>query len=90
MLLAFVVILVWEQFNEAAAIAAKEGAAALALQRHIVSFEDDRKGAIAPGLLADLAVFDTNLAEAATSNPARLLAAKVRDTIVGGRVVHAP
>jgi hypothetical protein len=52
------------------------------------SFEEDRKGTIAPGLLADLAVFDTNLVEVGRADPARLLEAGVLYTIVGGRVVH--
>lgn len=52
------------------------------------SFEDDRKGTIAPGKLADLAVFDTNLVEAGRLNPAGLLRARVLWTIVGGRIVY--
>ncbi len=52
------------------------------------SFEEDLKGTVAPGRLADLAVFDTNLVEAARSDPRALLRAKVRYTIVGGRVVY--
>jgi predicted amidohydrolase YtcJ len=52
------------------------------------SFEEDRKGTIAPGMLADLAVFDTNLVEVGRAEPRRLLDARVRYTIVGGRVVY--
>jgi predicted amidohydrolase YtcJ len=52
------------------------------------SFEEDLKGTIAPGRLADLAVFDTNLVEAAEKDPRALLRAKVRYTVVGGRMVH--
>jgi len=51
------------------------------------SFEEDLKGQLAPGRLADLAVFDTNLVEAARSDPQSLLRAKVRYTVVGGRIV---
>ncbi len=51
------------------------------------SFEEDIKGTISVGKLADLAVFDTDLVEAGREAPARLLDAKVRYTIVGGRVV---
>jgi len=52
------------------------------------SFEEDLKGTITPGKLADIAVFDTNLVDAAKSDPARLLRATVRYTIVGGQIVH--
>jgi predicted amidohydrolase YtcJ len=51
------------------------------------SFEEDRKGMLRPGMLADVAVFDTNLVEAGRVDPKRLLAAKVLYTIVGGRIV---
>jgi predicted amidohydrolase YtcJ len=53
------------------------------------SFEEDRKGTLAPGMLADVAVFDTNLVDVGRSNPAALLTAKVRYTIAGGRIVHS-
>lgn len=52
------------------------------------SFEEDIKGTLEPGKLADIAVFDTNLVEAAREDPARLLAAKVLYTIVDGQVVY--
>jgi predicted amidohydrolase YtcJ len=52
------------------------------------SFEEDRKGTLAPGMLADVAVFDTNLVEVGKSNPAALLKAQTLYTIVGGRIVH--
>jgi predicted amidohydrolase YtcJ len=52
------------------------------------SFEEDLKGTLAPGKLADIAVFDTNLVEAGRTDPARLLKAQVRYTVVGGRVVY--
>lgn len=52
------------------------------------SFEEDIKGTIAPGKLADLAVFDTNLIEIGRTNPAALLKARVLYTIAGGRIVH--
>jgi predicted amidohydrolase YtcJ len=53
------------------------------------SFEEDRKGVLAPGMLADIAVFDRNLIEVGRARPADLLAAKVRYTIAGGRVVFS-
>jgi predicted amidohydrolase YtcJ len=51
------------------------------------SFEEDRKGLLRPGMLADVAVFDTNLVEVGRSNPAALLKAQALYTIVGGRIV---
>ena len=51
------------------------------------SFEEDRKGILKAGMLADIAVFDRNLIEVGRTRPAELLNAKVRYTIVGGRVV---
>jgi predicted amidohydrolase YtcJ len=51
------------------------------------SFEEETKGTVAPGKLADLAVFDTNLVEVGKSAPAKLLEARVLYTIAGGRIV---
>jgi predicted amidohydrolase YtcJ len=53
------------------------------------SFEESIKGTLTPGKLADIAVFDTNLVEVGKSDPSRLLKAKVRYTIVDGRVVYS-
>jgi predicted amidohydrolase YtcJ len=52
------------------------------------SFEEDIKGTLTVGKLADIAVFDTDLMEVGASDPAQLLDAKVEYTIVGGRVVY--
>ena len=52
------------------------------------SFEESIKGTLTPGKLADIAVFDTNLVEVGKSDPSRLLKAKVRYTIVDGRIVY--
>jgi hypothetical protein len=52
------------------------------------SFEEDRKGALAAGKLADVAVFDANLVEVGRTKPADLLKAKVLYTIVGGKLVY--
>ena len=52
------------------------------------SFEEDIKGTLAPGKLADIAVFDRNLIDAGENNPADLLEAEVLYTIVGGQVVY--
>lgn len=51
------------------------------------SFEEDIKGTITAGKLADIAVFDTNLIDAGRDDPASLLDARVLYTIVGGNVV---
>jgi predicted amidohydrolase YtcJ len=52
------------------------------------SFEEDRKGTLAPGKLADVAVFDVDLVAVGATRPADLLKAKVLYTIVDGKVVH--
>ncbi|MXW65916.1 MAG: amidohydrolase [Gemmatimonadales bacterium] len=52
------------------------------------SFEEDIKGTLTPGKLADIAVFDVDLIEVGRNDPARLLEAEALYTIVGGRVVH--
>lgn len=49
------------------------------------SFEEDRKGSITPGKLADLVVLSRNLLEC---DPRDILATEVLFTLVGGRVVH--
>ena len=52
------------------------------------SFEENLKGTITLGKLADLAVFDTNLVEVGRTEPARLLKARVLYTMAGGKVVY--
>jgi predicted amidohydrolase YtcJ len=52
------------------------------------SFEEASKGTLAPGRLADIAVFDTNLVEVGRGAPAKLLDAKVLFTIAGGHIVY--
>ncbi|MFQ5791675.1 MAG: amidohydrolase, partial [Acidobacteriota bacterium] len=52
------------------------------------SFEENIKGTLTAGKLADVAVFDTNLVEAGHENPPALLEAKVLYTIVGGKIVY--
>lgn len=51
------------------------------------SFEEDRKGVLKAGYVADIAVFDADLIELGRSRPADLLKAGLRYTIAGGRVV---
>lgn len=52
------------------------------------SFEEDSKGTLTPGKLADIAVFDTDLVAAGKRDPAELLEARVLYTIVGGDIVY--
>jgi len=52
------------------------------------TFEEDIKGTLEPGMLADVAVYDTDLVEAGHNNPASLLEASVLYTIAGGKVVY--
>jgi len=52
------------------------------------AFEESEKGTLTQGKLADLAVFDTDLVAAGKSDPQALLRARVRYTIVGGKVVY--
>ena len=52
------------------------------------SFEEDRKGMLKAGYLADIAVFDGNLIEIGRTRPSKLLDAKVDMTIAGGKVVY--
>ena len=52
-------------------------------------FEEDRKGTLEAGKLADVAVFDTNLVEAGRRDPKALLDAEVLYTVVGGKIVYA-
>lgn len=49
------------------------------------SFEEDRKGVLAPGKLADLVIIDRDLT---TTPPEQIREARVVLTMVGGRVVH--
>lgn len=51
------------------------------------SFEEDIKGTLTAGKLADIAVFDTDLVAVGKTDPSRLLKAKVTMTIAGGTVV---
>jgi len=52
------------------------------------TFEENTKGTLTPGKLADIAVFDTDLIEAGHDDWAALLDAEVLYTIVGGRIVY--
>ncbi len=52
------------------------------------TFDEDIKGTLTPGKLADIAVFGTNLVEAGHDDPSKLLDAEVLYTIVGGKIVY--
>ena len=52
------------------------------------TFDEDTKGTLTAGKLADISVFDTNLVEAGRNDPSKLLEAKVQYTIVGGDIVY--
>ena len=52
------------------------------------SFEEDIKGTLTVGKLADIAVFDTDLIAVGKTDPSRLLKARVTMTVVGGKVVY--
>jgi len=52
------------------------------------SFEEERKGMLKPGYLADIAVFDRDLVELGRTRPADLLDARVDLTLVGGNLVY--
>lgn len=52
------------------------------------TFDEDRKGSITAGKLADIAVFDANLIELGRTNPAGILDADVLFTLVGGQIVY--
>jgi predicted amidohydrolase YtcJ len=52
------------------------------------SFEEDIKGTLTAGKLADIAVLDTDLIDVGNNDPAKLLEARVLYTIVGGKIVY--
>ena len=52
------------------------------------SFEEDIKGTLTAGKLADVTGFDTNLVEVGKSDPKKLLDAKMLYTVAGGKVVY--
>jgi len=52
------------------------------------TFDEDVKGTLTPGKLADIAVFNTNLIDSGREDKSALLSAKVLYTIVGGRIVY--
>jgi len=66
-------------------IALVEALAAYTRNGAFASFEEDLKGSLAPGRLADLVLFERDLR---TLDPTALADARVALTIVGGRIVH--
>lgn len=66
-------------------ITVEEALTAYTLGGAFASFEEDQKGRIKPGLLADLTLIDKDLR---TLPPAEIRTAQVTRTIVGGRTVY--
>ena len=66
-------------------IALEEALKAYTWGSAFATFEEDIKGTIAPGTLADLVVIDTDLFE---TEPSDWLSAKFDYTIVGGKIVY--
>ena len=55
------------------------------LANAIAAFEDDRKGSLRPGKLADIVIFDQDLM---TVPEEKIAQTKVTMTVVGGKVVY--
>jgi predicted amidohydrolase YtcJ len=65
-------------------ISVEEALRAYTINNALAAFEDDVRGSLTAGKLADITVFDRNLLEIP---PADILKAEVTHTIVGGKVV---
>jgi hypothetical protein len=50
------------------------------------AFEEDRKGRLAPGMMADFAVLSDDIL---SGDPARILKARVKMTVLDGEVVYS-
>ena len=66
-------------------ITVEEALRAYTYEGAYASFEEDKKGAIKPGMLADLVLLDRDIT---AIDPATIPDARVLMTIVGGKVVH--
>jgi hypothetical protein len=66
-------------------ITVEEAVRAYTVEAARASFEEDRKGRLAPGYLADLAVIDRDIF---TIDPVLIREARIVMTMVGGKVVH--
>ncbi len=66
-------------------ISIEEALRAYTVEAAYASFEEDRKGMIRPGMLADLVLIDRDLT---TISPEDIRDARILTTIVGGRVVY--
>ena len=67
------------------ALSLEEALGAYTVNSAYGSFEEGIKGTLAPGMLGDVAVLDTDLF---TTEPAAWLAAQADLTIVGGQVAY--
>jgi len=65
-------------------ISVEEALRAYTVNNALAAFEDDVRGSLAPGKLADITVFDRNLLEI---DPRDILKAEVLYTVVDGRIV---
>jgi predicted amidohydrolase YtcJ len=65
-------------------ISVEEALRAYTINNAYAAFEDDIRGSLKAGKLADITVFDRNLTEVP---PADILKAEVTHTVVGGKVV---
>ncbi|WOJ94202.1 amidohydrolase [Congregibacter variabilis] len=75
-----------EEWHPEFAVSRSDALRMLTLWPAYAAFQEDRRGSIRVGNLADLTVFDTDFMQAA---PADILTAKTVMTLVGGRISYA-
>jgi predicted amidohydrolase YtcJ len=56
------------------------------LEGAYAAFEEDRKGKLAPGMMADFVVLSDDIVR---GDPSRIVKARVKMTVVGGEVVYS-
>ncbi len=72
-------------FGEEEALTVMEALRAYTLYGAWLTFEEDRKGSIEPGKLADMIVLDQDIL---TIGPEKIMDIKVEQTWLGGRLVY--